>query len=590
MSPEQIGGKDYGENVDLWSVGAILYEMVTGRKVFDVTTKKELVAAAQKNPHIMLSSTVDKDTNCRNLLEGLLKKEPSERMTYEAFFAHPFLMPDLPSTRNGGGSSGCGERNENLPNSSLLLSDSKNETKMASNEEKTFENNVGSKHKFSETGEKLEDSWELLTAGDFIGDDKNNAPERSLSPSTTKSTKLKSIVSTNDSTPSLSVSYTGKEKQDTINEEKKEDNTTEKGVEVIVDDAVLDKVVENEVAKNEAAETEAVEKEAAENEAVENEAVENEAVENEAVENEAVENEAVENEVDSSASNSTYEETKEIAPTKSKEVLEAPVAAIKVTPQPVQSKESLQTNKISINAKCQIGQTALFFLVHDRDNHMFYKRYQYGNSSHQYLDDASLDAIKRKRRRQQNETKEVKQEGETIQTEKSLPKYFIASVIMLDEQKASNGNNPYQLPDDTKFTNITATDTITNNGSNIDEDSIKISYLSFKVDDIVLGLPMNPTKDGGIIHYHAFNEIDDGVVYMFTEESVAAFQRMEKGKDKRRGDLVGRILMMNGPVIENSRQVCKLTVAPLLQKVKNQKARKSTKRTVQEGGTHDTYY
>ena len=50
MSPEQLGGKDYGENVDLWSVGAILYEMVTGRKVFDVTTQKELVIMGNTGP------------------------------------------------------------------------------------------------------------------------------------------------------------------------------------------------------------------------------------------------------------------------------------------------------------------------------------------------------------------------------------------------------------------------------------------------------------------------------------------------------------------------------------------------------------
>ena len=98
QAPEQHENSLYGEKIDLWSVGAILYEMVTGRKVFDVQTMKELHTASQSDPHIILSPTVDKNPHCRAILMGLLKKVPAERMTYDEFFIHPFLRPDLPSS------------------------------------------------------------------------------------------------------------------------------------------------------------------------------------------------------------------------------------------------------------------------------------------------------------------------------------------------------------------------------------------------------------------------------------------------------------------------------------------------------------
>merc|ERR1711865_714914 len=34
----------------------------------------------------------------RSLLEGLLQKDPTKRITYDDFFKHPFMMPDLPSS------------------------------------------------------------------------------------------------------------------------------------------------------------------------------------------------------------------------------------------------------------------------------------------------------------------------------------------------------------------------------------------------------------------------------------------------------------------------------------------------------------
>ena len=45
MAPEQLEGKEADARTDLWALGAILYEMVTGRRAFEAASAAGLVAA-----------------------------------------------------------------------------------------------------------------------------------------------------------------------------------------------------------------------------------------------------------------------------------------------------------------------------------------------------------------------------------------------------------------------------------------------------------------------------------------------------------------------------------------------------------------
>lgn len=93
MAPEVLLCQPYDAKADLWSVGAILFEMLTGKPPFNVRTHIELV-------HILLSEQVKFPRNlgvssdCMDLLQALLKKNQEERITWREFFNHPFIVHD----------------------------------------------------------------------------------------------------------------------------------------------------------------------------------------------------------------------------------------------------------------------------------------------------------------------------------------------------------------------------------------------------------------------------------------------------------------------------------------------------------------
>jgi len=83
MAPELLTGVQYGETVDLWSAGAILYEMVTGRKIYSKAKNlEELKDQALRNPKIILPPSANSNIHCRDLLEKLLEKDPSKIINY----------------------------------------------------------------------------------------------------------------------------------------------------------------------------------------------------------------------------------------------------------------------------------------------------------------------------------------------------------------------------------------------------------------------------------------------------------------------------------------------------------------------------
>uniref|UniRef100_A0A8C5PUW1 Serine/threonine-protein kinase ULK3 n=1 Tax=Leptobrachium leishanense TaxID=445787 RepID=A0A8C5PUW1_9ANUR len=91
MAPEMVCSRHYDARVDLWSVGVILYEALFGKAPFASKSFSELEEKIRSDRTIELPTRPRVSLDCRDLLQGLLKRDPNERISFPDFFAHPFV-------------------------------------------------------------------------------------------------------------------------------------------------------------------------------------------------------------------------------------------------------------------------------------------------------------------------------------------------------------------------------------------------------------------------------------------------------------------------------------------------------------------
>ncbi|ORZ00507.1 kinase-like domain-containing protein [Syncephalastrum racemosum] len=102
MGPEILSYKPYDAKADLWSVGAVLYEMVTGRPPFRAQNHMELLKNIQQNndrirfPDEKSNDVPKVGSDLKDLIRKLLKKDPVERISFQEFFDHPAINTDHP--------------------------------------------------------------------------------------------------------------------------------------------------------------------------------------------------------------------------------------------------------------------------------------------------------------------------------------------------------------------------------------------------------------------------------------------------------------------------------------------------------------
>ncbi|KAJ1299043.1 hypothetical protein BS78_01G501500 [Paspalum vaginatum] len=93
MAPEIWQGKDYDAKSDLWSVGVILFQLVTGKLPFTGSTsfqlQQNILAANQLN----FPSEIEADLcpDFIDLCKRLLHRDPKKRISFEEFFNHKFF-------------------------------------------------------------------------------------------------------------------------------------------------------------------------------------------------------------------------------------------------------------------------------------------------------------------------------------------------------------------------------------------------------------------------------------------------------------------------------------------------------------------
>ncbi|XP_077079992.1 serine/threonine-protein kinase ULK1a isoform X3 [Siphateles boraxobius] len=119
MAPEVIMSQNYDAKADLWSVGTIIYQCLTGKAPFQANTPQELRQFYERNRSLSPSIPRETSSHLRHLLLGLLQRNHMERMDFDKFFHHPFMeastsmkksspvpVPTYPSCGSGSSSSG----------------------------------------------------------------------------------------------------------------------------------------------------------------------------------------------------------------------------------------------------------------------------------------------------------------------------------------------------------------------------------------------------------------------------------------------------------------------------------------------------
>lgn len=97
MAPEILRYEKYDAKADLWSLGTVLYEMIAGRPPFRASNHVDLLRKIEEgNDRIHIPSKTVASDEVRDLINGLLKRNPVERISFVQFFNHPAVQDDIP--------------------------------------------------------------------------------------------------------------------------------------------------------------------------------------------------------------------------------------------------------------------------------------------------------------------------------------------------------------------------------------------------------------------------------------------------------------------------------------------------------------
>ncbi|XP_051956299.1 serine/threonine-protein kinase ULK1-like [Xyrauchen texanus] len=91
MAPEVIMSQNYDAKADLWSIGTIVFQCLTGKAPFQASSPQDLRLFYEKNKTLCPNIPRETSSHLRHLLLGLLQRNHKDRMDFDEFFKHPFL-------------------------------------------------------------------------------------------------------------------------------------------------------------------------------------------------------------------------------------------------------------------------------------------------------------------------------------------------------------------------------------------------------------------------------------------------------------------------------------------------------------------
>ncbi|XP_044758689.1 serine/threonine-protein kinase unc-51-like isoform X2 [Coccinella septempunctata] len=94
MAPEVIMSLQYDSKADLWSIGTIVYQALTGKPPFSAPNPQALKNYYEKTLNLLPKMPSSTSPELQDFLTRLMKRNPKERLSFDEFFNHPFLQRD----------------------------------------------------------------------------------------------------------------------------------------------------------------------------------------------------------------------------------------------------------------------------------------------------------------------------------------------------------------------------------------------------------------------------------------------------------------------------------------------------------------
>ena len=88
LPPEMIENKEHDKMVDVWSLGVLMYEFLTGNPPFETTDHQQTY---RKIRNVDISFPPHVCADARDLVTKLLVKQPSQRMALSEVANHPWI-------------------------------------------------------------------------------------------------------------------------------------------------------------------------------------------------------------------------------------------------------------------------------------------------------------------------------------------------------------------------------------------------------------------------------------------------------------------------------------------------------------------